>query len=144
MSTHRRSLPALDRLKYSLRSKIEKAHSPAISQLGIDIGKINEARAKEIIEDVEGYALKKYPELRKLLKCENGHSVKNYSNIQVGLGFESTHSKEIVALKNKLKKEEDEMNAHINALDQWETRCLMSMAAGEGFPEFDMKGIDGL
>ena len=58
MSTHRRSLPALDRLKYSLRSKIEKAHIPAISQLGIDIGKINEARAKEIIEDVMGYEVR--------------------------------------------------------------------------------------
>lgn len=142
MSTMRRSLPALDRLEYAIRSKITNLHMPKQKELQVQIDEINQKRAKEIIADVEQYALSKYPELRRPLKCERPHSTSSNDNIQVGFWFDGANEPIANQLKVFLVQERDSMEEDMKQLERWKMACLQSMAAGMDFPPIGIAGID--
>ena len=136
MVSHRRSIPALERLKNEYLTVLKKHHNPLISDAEKEVDMIAVARAKEIKKEIEDFA-KKFPEVTVKLKCEYGSSSATASSITVGLNFEAKIPKETRDKVASLKKAADEDRKR---LDQWYLGCLSSMAIGDGIPEFDTSG----
>jgi hypothetical protein len=144
MTSMRRSLPALDRVVQMYKNKLYNLHKPKMIELNKQLAELNDKRAKEIVADIEKYAADKFPELRIPLKCERAHSTIGSDSIQVGLYFEGVDSPEAKMIKVKLlaaKEQEDENN---RILERWKMSCMLSMAAGEGFPPLGIAGIEDL
>lgn len=142
MSTLRRSLPALDRLEYAIKMKIINLHAPKQKELERQIREIDDKRAKEIIADVEFYAVSKYPELKIPLKCERQHSTSNADSIQVGFHFLGADEPLSSQLKVFLVQEKEQQEEDSKQLERWKMQCLQAMAAGEGFPPIGITGIE--
>jgi len=142
MSTMRRSLPALDRLEYAIKTKIINLHAPKCKDLEQQIREIDDKRAKEIVADIERYAAEKYPELKIPLKCERAHSTVNADNIQVGFHFSGANDPLASQLKVFLVQERESQAEDNRLLERWKMACLTAMAAGEGFPPIGIAGLE--
>lgn len=142
MTSMRRSLPALDRVYSMLRQKIYNLHKPRMLDYKKRLSELNDKRAKEIIADIEQYAVRKYPELRIPLKCERAHSSVNSDSIQVGLYFDGDDSALALTLKGFVSQEEQSEADDFRILERWKMNAMMAMAAGEGFPPVGIAGLD--
>jgi hypothetical protein len=140
--TMRRSLPALDRLYYEMKTRVSNLHYPEIKRIKAEIAELDERRAKEIIADVEAYAFGKYPELRKVLKCESGNSQLYNGQVKLGFWFDGERSPLASQLRLFIVQEEESLAEDEKVLDRWKMGCLKSMAAGMDFPEIGISGID--
>ncbi len=136
MASHRRSIPALERLKNEYLSVLKKHHNPLISAAEKEIDEFSVARAKEIKKEIEEFA-KKFPEVTVKLKCEFGASATTSSSITIGLNFSAKVPKATSENVARLKKAADDDRKR---LDQWYLNCLSSMAIGDGIPAFDTSG----
>lgn len=140
----RRSLPALDRVVSMYKSKLYNLHKPKTIELNKQLAELNDARAKEIVADIEKYAAEKYPELRIPLKCERAHSTVASDNIQVGLYYSGVDSTQARMIKVKLESAKESEEEDNRILERWKMACMLSMAEGEGFPALGIAGIEDL
>jgi hypothetical protein len=141
MTNQRRSLPALEKLKEQHTRRINNFHNPKIKDIVGVARSISLEEASEIIKDVEAYALKKYPQLSKLLKCETGHS--QAVNGRVEIGFKFTSSK-VGKERERIETIKRSRSSDMAALEEWYMRFLASCAGGQDLPAFVPKHLEGV
>lgn len=140
MASQRRSIPALNLLKAQHKARIENYHKPMQVKVVREAKEIRHKMAKAIIDDIESYAITRYPELRLLLKCESGHSTDNGGIISIGLKFEP----KLTVQRDMLAKFKMAEAADLAALEDWYTEFLQSSAGGSDTPVFNLPHLVGV
>lgn len=140
MATQRRSLPALEKLKSQHQQLLKNYHNPRIMAVLDEIAAEKAEQSNVVMKAIEEYVLKNYPQCKRFLKCESGHSTSDGTSIKLGFKFEATVNPKQVAKLNELKKKAD---ADKMALEQWYTRFLSNCASGDSVPDFRLAHLEG-